>query len=184
MRPRARLFWEGARQCCSAATGGSWRPFGGRGGARSDWRHELLPMRWRIALSWLSGYFIFLLLPPLLFYYHGPVVAGQMGMTWAVVTALSTVSLAWVTAKATRFGVLVAQKEYRTIDSLALKSGLASVAMLVCGAAATLAGLWVIRRLGYRFAERFLPLLRTAVFLLGQVLMQVSHVQAVYLRAH
>jgi hypothetical protein len=152
--------------------------------SRIDWKHEVLPMQWRIGLSWLSGYFIFALFTPVLFHYRGAIVAGQMGMTWAVASTLSTVSLAWVTPKAATFGVLIAQKQFRALDQLTFKSGMASVAMLVLGTSTVLVALWAMRSFGYSLAERFLPLLPTAIFLLAQVLMQISHIQALYLRAH
>ena len=43
-----------------------------------DWLTEIWPMQWRIALSWISGYFCFSLFTPVLFHYHGAVIAGQM----------------------------------------------------------------------------------------------------------
>ena len=42
---------------------------------------EIFPYQWRIALSWVSGYFIFQLFNPVLFATEGAKVAGQMGMT-------------------------------------------------------------------------------------------------------
>ena len=38
---------------------------------------EIFPNQWKIALSWVSGYFIFHFFNPVLFA-EGPVVAGQM----------------------------------------------------------------------------------------------------------
>ena len=61
-------------------------------GSRINWRIDMLPMQWRIALSWISGYFVFSLFIPVLFKYHGPVVAGQMGMTWSVVGVIGTIA--------------------------------------------------------------------------------------------
>src|SRR5207245_2385725 len=52
-------------------------------GPRLRWRVDVLPMQWRIALSWISGYFMFSLFTPVLFHYQGSLVAGQMGMTWS-----------------------------------------------------------------------------------------------------
>jgi Polysaccharide biosynthesis protein len=36
-----------------------------------SWRREIFPLQWKIALSWLSGYFIFILFTPVLFTFHG-----------------------------------------------------------------------------------------------------------------
>jgi len=32
-----------------------------------DYKNEIFPLQWRIGLSWISGYFIFQLINPLLF---------------------------------------------------------------------------------------------------------------------
>lgn len=37
------------------------------GDFRVSWKTEIWPLQWRIALSWLSGYFIFQLFTPILF---------------------------------------------------------------------------------------------------------------------
>lgn len=149
-----------------------------------DWRREMLPMQWRIALSWLSGYFCFWLFTPVLFHYRGPAVAGQMGMTWSLVSALSSVSSLWLYTRVPRFGVLIARKEYGALDRLARRSAVFSCAVALAGALAIGALVWALNRTAPRFAERLLPPLPIAFFLVATVLMQVSYVQASYLRAH
>ena len=77
-----------------------------------NWQRDILPMQWRIALSWIGGYFTFALFVPVLFRYHGPVVAGQMGMTWAFIAALMSISSAWIAPHGPSFGLLVASKDF------------------------------------------------------------------------
>ena len=48
---------------------------------RVDWRTEIWPFQWRLAVSWLCGYFTFQLFNPILFAVRGPIEAGQMGDT-------------------------------------------------------------------------------------------------------
>jgi hypothetical protein len=81
-------------------------------GPHLDWKADILPMQWRVSLSWLSGYFTFSLFTPVLFHYQGAVVAGQMGMTWAFITALTGVASSWIAPKAPAFGILIAQRKY------------------------------------------------------------------------
>lgn len=40
---------------------------------RIRWSHEVWPFQWRIAVSWLSGYFLFWIFNPILFAFRGPV---------------------------------------------------------------------------------------------------------------
>lgn len=83
-----------------------------------DWRKDIFPMQWRIALSWMSGYFIFQLFTPLTFAHHGAVVAGQLGIALAVFSALNSLSLSWIYAKAPMFGQLIADRQRDRLDAL------------------------------------------------------------------
>lgn len=153
-------------------------------GARLDWRREMLPMQWRIAVSWMSGYFVFQLFTPVLFNYQGAVIAGQFGLAWALVNAVSGVSTAWINTKVPRFGTLVAQREFRQLDRLALRAALGAVAVAALGAVAALVALQGLHVWFPAIAQRFLPLLPCAVLLGAVVLLQISYAQSSYLRAH
>jgi hypothetical protein len=153
-------------------------------GSGVSWRNEMLPLQWRIAVSWLSGYFCFSLFTPTLFKLRGAVAAGQMGMTWSMVSALSAISATWVFANAPRFGVLVARREYAALDRLVLRSGAAAFGVACCGAIVLEGAVYLLNILNHPLAARLLPPLPTGLFLLATVLMQISHSQAAYLRAH
>ena len=71
--------------------------------AAMSWRRDILPLQWRISLSWISGYFIFSLFTPLIFSTAGAVVAGRFGLSMAIFTGLSTVSMSWMYAKVPEF---------------------------------------------------------------------------------
>ena len=79
---------------------------------------EIFPYQWKIALSWISGYFIFQLFNPVLFATEGAVVAGQMGMTLAALNGILSLSLAWITTKVPLFSGLIAQKNYKQLDNI------------------------------------------------------------------
>jgi O-antigen/teichoic acid export membrane protein len=153
-------------------------------GARISWRDELLPMQWRIAVSWLSGYFTFSLFTPILFQYAGPVAAGQMGMTWSLVSVVSALSSAWVNPKMPRFGILIAQRKYAELDMFFWRV-MKVVALVAGGAAFTL---WLLvyslQILVPGLASRMLPPLPTGLFLLGVAFMSALLPMAAYMRAH
>lgn len=153
-------------------------------GSGVSWRNEMLPFQWRIAVSWLSGYFCFSLFTPALFRFRGPIPAGQMGMTWSMVSVLSAISATWVFAKAPHFGVLVARKEYAALERLVLRSGAVSFGMACCGAIVLEGAVYLLNILNHPLAARLLPPLPTGLFLLATVLMQISYPQSAYLRAH
>ncbi len=149
-----------------------------------SWWTEVWPMQWKIALSWISGYFIFQLFTPVLFKFHGPVVAGQMGMTLSVWNAILSTCAIWMTVKAPEFGRLISLKKWIELDQefyRALKQSL-FVALLICSSA--LSVIYFIQRNWSRFGERLIPtqyLLLMFVALLAQVIINGL---AVYLRAH
>ncbi|WP_336981503.1 MULTISPECIES: hypothetical protein [unclassified Cedecea] len=66
---------------------------------RISWRHEIFPFQWRIAISWISGYFIFQLFNPLVFSNQGAVEAGKLGLLLTIFSTILTLSMSWVNAK-------------------------------------------------------------------------------------
>ncbi|MEI8210373.1 MAG: hypothetical protein WCG16_14275, partial [Methylococcales bacterium] len=81
-----------------------------------SWKHDVWPMQWRIAVSWISGYFIFQLFTPVLFYYHGPVEAGKMGMSIAIATILTSIGFVWMQANSPSLTKLVASNNWKEFD--------------------------------------------------------------------
>ena len=66
-----------------------------------SYKNEIFPLQWKVALSWVSGYFIYQLFNPILFQYVGAEVAGQMGMTMQVVNAIQAFAFSWMSTKNT-----------------------------------------------------------------------------------
>ena len=149
-----------------------------------NWRTEIWPMQWRLAISGLVNYFAFSLFNPVIFYYHGAAVAGQMGMTWTIVTAVQSVSLMWLYLKVPRFGMLIAQKDYTGLDKLWLRTSLVSLALIASAAGVAWLLIYGLHVLNVPLAKRLLPPLPTGLFLLSAVFMQVSQCQTAYLFAH
>ncbi len=153
-------------------------------GPKISWRKEIWPMQWKIAISGLSGYFISCLFVPILFRYRGAAVAGQMGMTWSMVSALSTVASMWIVARAPQFGMLIAKKQFRDLDKLLFHSLIMTIAVTILGSVCIYGLVVFLYSLNVYFASRLLPPLPTMLFLFASVLMQISSAQSTYLRAH
>lgn len=85
---------------------------------RVSYMSEIFPYQWKIALSWVSGYFIFQLFNPVLFATEGAVVAGQMGMTLTALNAIQAFSMSWINTKVPIYSGLIAQKKYIELDQL------------------------------------------------------------------
>lgn len=156
---------------------------------RVIYREEILPYQWRIALSWISGYFIFQLFNPVLFATEGAKVAGQMGMTMAALNGLQALSQSWINTKVPRMSGLIAQKEYATLDIL---FGKTMRQMLFVGTSMLLMFVIVIGTLqafnftflGMNLGSRFLPILPLALMAWSVFTMLPISCWATYLRCH
>ena len=153
------------------------------GAADFNWRRELWPLQARIAVSWISGYFAFAVFTPAMFYFQGPVEAGRMGLTWAVITGLSGMAATWLQAQAPALTTMVAMKRFAEIDGMLYRTGAIALAVSAAGAAICLLGLAWLRHAYPSVADRFLPLGALAIFLIAECLHQVSMAQSTYLRA-
>jgi len=148
------------------------------------WRTEIWPFQWRIAISWLCGYFIFQLFNPVLFAYQGPVAAGQMGMSLSIASSIGAVAMAWINTKASPFGALVARGDIKALDALFFRTLWQSTTLLCCGAGAFFL---VLTFVGSRFpllAARVLPPWAFALLLLTTIMNHIVFSEATYLRAH
>ena len=154
------------------------------GGRHINWQTEILPMQWRIAVSWISGMLAFSLFTPVLFHYHGAVVAGQMGMTWAFVNALTAVASALTMPKAPIFGILIAQKKYAELDGMFFRLTMSVIAITATIALAIWSLIFTLNQLHHSFSTRVLSPTATGFLLLASLLVAATLPMATYLRAH
>lgn len=87
-----------------------------------NYKNEIFPYQWKIAISWISGYFVMQLFNPILFASEGPVIAGQMGMSLVALSAISSFSQSWINTKIPNMTKMIAKKEYSALDILFNKS--------------------------------------------------------------
>lgn len=149
-----------------------------------DWRKEIFPFQWKIAVSWLSGYFIFQLFNPVLFAYHGAKVAGQMGLTLTVTNGIVTIAMAWINTKIPKFCEFIVKENYKNLDNLFFTTLWQSLFAVLVFASSFISTVFFVQYKGYEVGERFLPII-PLFFLFGNIIMNhVIFAMAVYLRAH
>ena len=151
---------------------------------RIHWWQEVWPFQWRIAISWICGYFISQLFNPILFAYWGPIAAGQMGMSLNISNALMAVSIAWVNTKAAPFGAMIARKEYEKLDHIFFRTLTQSLVVCVIGSAVVWSGVIYLNVEQSRFAHRVLGPLPFGMLLLTMIFNHTVISEAIYLRAH
>lgn len=150
---------------------------------------EIFPLQWRIALSWVSGYFIFQLFNPVLFATEGATVAGQMGMSLSALNALQALTLSWIYTKVPTLSAYVANRDFEALDALFSATfrrvcliGALAVAAFVSTVAVIDA--FHITILGVFFGDRFLPLWALALMAWSSFSMFPVNCWATYLRCH
>jgi len=149
-----------------------------------NWRREVLPFQWRVAVSWLSGYFVFQYTTPLLFSTHGPEAAGRMGMTMQIFSAISSLCIIFVSARMPAFGQMVANRKRVELEYLFKRSVVQSFVSLVAMLILALVILALVSRNEPEFATRLLPWGQSFVLALACVGSHIVYAQSIYLRAH
>lgn len=154
-----------------------------------NYRKEIFPYQWKIALSWMSGYFIFQLFNPVLFATEGAVVAGQMGMTLTALNGIQALSLSWMTTKIPLYSGLIAKRDYIQLDTIFNRTLKQSV--FINGAILVLMFIviWTIRHYhiiigGMDLGNRFLPYLPMFLMMIPLFINQFISSWATYLRCH
>lgn len=154
------------------------------GTSHIDWRQEVWPFQWRIAVSYASGFLIFQLFNPVLFHYWGPTVAGRMGMSINISNAIASVAIAWINTKAAPFGTLIARRDFTQLDSIFFRSLRQSLLLSLTGSCVVWMAAVLLGRFNLPFAHRILPPLPFGLLLLSMNINQVVASMALYLRAH
>ena len=150
---------------------------------------EIFPYQWKIALSWISGFFIFQLFNPVLFATEGAVVAGQMGMTLSVLSAVQAFTMSWQNTKVPQYSMMIELKQYKELDSLFNKT--VKQMAIVCGTLLLLAfGVVCFLRItkltigNSVLGDRFLDYFPLVMMIVPVFLQAFINSWATYLRCH
>ena len=112
--------------------------------AAIEWRSEVWPFQWRIAVSWMCSYFTVQVFIPILFAVRGPIEAGKMGMALSITGYMTVLALAWTSTKSTLFGSMIARRLFQELDRLFRRAqaqslaAFATMALCACACAAML----------------------------------------------
>lgn len=153
-----------------------------------DWKQEILPLQWRIAVQ---GFIFWLAVQlPLLFVFRSREEgdAARLGMTWTVLTAAQGAALAWVETRRPVFGSLIAERKFGRLDALFFRVSAISMVLITLAAGALSLIVWIVNSsdlpLAMRIADSLLPPWASVMLSLGFVAQQVSQCVNLYVRAH
>lgn len=171
---RYRRFWQSLSSCHDEVA--------------ISWRNEIWPLQWKMAVLGVAGYFAFGLFSPVMFHFHSKAVAGQMGMTWTILTAVESAAYAWIYVRTSLFGSLAAKRDWREMDRVFFRLLAISWGFYLAGVVLVCVGLWVLNSLTFplaqRLSSRLLPLTPTIVLAAGFLLLHLPRCQTIYVRAH
>lgn len=147
------------------------------------WFKEIMPLLWRFALSWISGYFVLSIFTPLSFNYHGAVQAGQVGFSMAICMAMFSIANIWITIITPKINMYAAHHNTVALDH-AFKKGLSlAIATYALGMAALFSGLWLID--GQPLIDkRLLPTIPLLMVSTGWLMQLIVNAMAIYMRAY
>ena len=158
-----------------------WHP---PSGARIDWKVEVWPLQWRLAVQGVVNYFTYSLYTPVVFHYHGAVEAGRFGMTWQVFSSLQLLSLAWVQTRVPRFGMLIVQRDFEGLDRLWRHTTRMAIGVFALGMGAFLFFQLILNHFDLEFRQRLLGAEMTLLLLPTGLLAIWVQCAAFYWRAH
>ncbi len=156
---------------------------------RVSYMKEIFPYQWKIALSWMSGYFVFNFMNPVIFATVGSVAAGQFGMSLNVLNQIRTFAMSWITTKTPLMSRMIELKEYFDLDKIFRKTVIQEIfvcLVLLCG---FWVAIFVLKRTqfalgGSVLSERFLDYLPLLLVSIPVVLQSITDNFATYLRCH
>ena len=156
---------------------------------RVSYMKEIFPYQWKIALSWMSGYFVFNFMNPVIFATVGSVEAGQFGMSLNILNHIRSFAMSWITTKVPLMSKLIELKEYLNLDNIFKKTVIQEIfvcLVLLCGFWVTI---YILRETRFAFSgnvlsERFLDYLPLLLVSIPVILQAVTDNFATYLRCH
>ncbi|MEN9918143.1 MAG: hypothetical protein RL662_579 [Bacteroidota bacterium] len=151
---------------------------------RVDYKQEIFPYQWRIALSWLSGYFIFQLFNPVLFAYSGPKIAGQVGITLTALNGILSLVLSWTSTKVPFWSSLISKQEYDTLDISFNQVIRSSTFVCICCVCLFLLFLMGLSFVYIPLYDRFLPITLVIILSTTIIINNMVNAWATYLRCH
>ena len=151
---------------------------------RMVWRTEIFPLQWRIALSWMSGYFIFQLFSPMVFAHQGAVEAGRIGMAIAVFGTLTNIGMSWVNAKLPQFGAHIARGERVKLNQLFFQTVIRSTGFVLLSSISLVILMLILDHLGVELTKRISPAPVLICLAVTTVANSCIFSAAGYMRAH
>jgi hypothetical protein len=149
-----------------------------------DWRREVFPFQWRIAVSWMSGYLMYQMFTPLVFVHLGAATAGQLGLTIAIFTAIQSMGVSWFNARIPAMTRCISQGKRQELNALFRATFVRATGLTLAGCVAVLLAVMAMHGLHLQHASRLTALSTMFAVAVGTVTNTAVYGAATYMRAH
>lgn len=146
-----------------------------------DWKKEILPFQWRVAISWISGFFIFYFFTPLVMKTHGPIAAGQLGMSLQIMQAINSLSSIWISTNFQVYGQLISKRKIKEMNTIFLSGFKMATLTLFLILLILYFGIHVIE--GSLYQEKILPAHLLAILLITLISNHIFFALNYYVRS-
>lgn len=109
-------------------------------GAEYNWRQEIWPLQWKVAIGTLCGYMVTQINIPILFYIKGPELAGQFGLSLTIANTLGLVCQSWFARHVPLMVQAVAESDWATFDKIFRRDLKESISLFAIGALLVIMG--------------------------------------------
>lgn len=144
---------------------------------------EVMPLQWRYAITWSSGFFVFSITTPSIYKFLSPEVAGKYGLSLAIISSINSTAYGWMSTKIPKFNMLAAKNEEIALLKLFKKSIYNSLLVYVFGIIFFIIILSVLNSYPI-YRDRFLDIKNIILLILSNSALLIITSLAVYVRAH
>lgn len=148
-----------------------------------SWRKEILPFQWRVAMSWMAGYFTVSMFAPVVLAESGPVSAGRIGMSVTLFTACTSLAASFIQAHAPAMGGYAGASRWTELSELFKRKAVMSIGAAAALILAGLVGIAALDMLHIPLGSRLVSVPVMAVLGIGFLVYHIEGVLAFFSRA-
>ena len=138
----------------------------------------------KVGASWISGYFTYNFIPPLLLAIKGPVISGQFGMTIQILVAISAIAAVPVSTRLSTISHLVGSRENEQAKKYFRPRVFLSLLVFNVGFSITLLSVVIIKIYASQYSDRILEIFPLFIIGLGFFCHHLSGLLGIFVRAH
>ena len=137
---------------------------------KTSWLIDIWPFQWRLAMSWISGFFMFYFLTPFVMWTHGSELAGQLGFSLQIIQIMNSVSVMFISTYFSVFSGLVATGRIVKLLSTLRRATVQSTVFLGLVIALFWLSYWQLPAVGLgALRERMIPAPQLALLMISTI---------------